>query len=552
MKRQQVYIPASDGNLFGWMHLPETQRNCAVIICSPLGVEYTHSHRSIRHLADSMAKSGFSSLRFDYHGVGDSPGNDRDPARVARWKQDILEAIKFARETTGCEKVCLIGIRLGATLAALAACETEIDFLVLWNPAVSGKRYIRELQAVAATSAVEKPKDSSLIEAAGFLMTQETAETLKQIDLLNSKPKVKSKTLIIHRDDFEKDSTLAKALSADELVMPGYVEMMHEPQFTKIPTKALNAIADWLIPQTQSSNRPVNISKSESRSNEQAIQIGSLFGVLNNAGRASADKPLVVLLNSGSVHHVGPNRLYVLLARAFSNQGYPSFRMDLKGLGDSALAGVVKENHPYPDSALADTELALDHLARLGYKSFILLGICSGAHTAFHGAIDIQKHKVVDAIVINPLTFNWVEGMTLETSGALRLQEVAYYKKSMRDPKRWIRLLKGQVNIPYAFGVLIGRIRNLLKKSLSVQPPTPLTIDLKKLYELNRSFTLVVARGDPGYDLLIDGAKSTANQGIKTGKIRVQFIEGGDHTFSTFDPRNELIARLSAHLKAFF
>ena len=47
--------------------------------------------------------------------------------------------------------------------------------------------------------------------------------------------------------------------------------------------------------------------------------------------------PAVIILNAGLLHRVGPNRLSVEIARRLAAQGYPSFRFDMSGVGDSEL-----------------------------------------------------------------------------------------------------------------------------------------------------------------------------------------------------------------------
>src|SRR2546425_484739 len=80
LHRQPIYIPSGDTTIFGWLHHAASvpRKNCVAIICAPMGYEYTHSHRSLRHLADHLARSGIAALRFDYRGTGDSPGSDAD------------------------------------------------------------------------------------------------------------------------------------------------------------------------------------------------------------------------------------------------------------------------------------------------------------------------------------------------------------------------------------------------------------------------------------------------------------------------------------------
>ena len=64
-----------------------------------------------------------------------------------------------------------------------------------------------------------------------------------------------------------------------------------------------------------------------------------LVGVLSEPMIPSASgSPVgVVFLNSGLLHHVGPFRLYVDIARNLAELGLVSLRFDIGGLGDSSL-----------------------------------------------------------------------------------------------------------------------------------------------------------------------------------------------------------------------
>ena len=568
MKRQQTYIKSAASDLFAWIHSPDSVdslRNYAVVICAPLGWEYIHSHRTIRHLADRLASQGIPTVRFDFHGTGDSPGVDLDSDRLETWKKDIHAAVNFARESTGCRKICLVGLRFGATLAALASRENEIESLVLWNPVVNGKRYLRELMAIAATSDVKKSSDTSFTETAGFLMSQETSEQIRKINLLEETIHAKDGVLVIQRDDFETDPALQKKLSeaqieTDLVSLPGYLEMMAEPQFTQIPEAALTAITEWLLSRsstlgskfTPTLKSEIQLATEKKEIREKHFHFGSenqLSGILSSPLDPDSKKPVIVLLNSGSVHRVGPNRLYVSLARKLTAQGYPVFRMDFQGLGDSAWPTSLRENHPYPDSAVHDTESALDFLKdKLGYQHSILIGLCSGAHSAFHAGVELTDHQILDSVLINPLTYQWVEGMSLATN---HFQEVAYYKHTMKDKSKWVKLFKGQINFSYAAQVGMTQLKNLSGKFLKSGRNSPLSKNLRKLFEQGRPLTLIIAEQDPGYDILLDSAADVAKKAIQSEKIRIHWIKDADHTFTSLEPRNELINRVCEHLKRF-
>ena len=63
----------------------------------------------------------------------------------------------------------------------------------------------------------------------------------------------------------------------------------------------------------------------------------SLVGIVTDpaTGNGRAERPAALLLNAGLTYRVGPNRLYVKIARALASQGLVTLRFDLSGIGDS-------------------------------------------------------------------------------------------------------------------------------------------------------------------------------------------------------------------------
>jgi len=80
--------------------------------------------------------------------------------------------------------------------------------------------------------------------------------------------------------------------------------------------------------------------------------------------------PVVVLLNAGLVHRVGPFRLYVPLARTLAAAGFPVVRFDQPGVGDAP-------NKDDPDEAGVVSRI-FDELAAILYTNdFIVGGLCA-------------------------------------------------------------------------------------------------------------------------------------------------------------------------------
>jgi uncharacterized protein len=113
-------------------------RTRAAVLCHPWGAEYVYAHRTMRQLAVKLSACGFHTLRFDYFGTGDSGGGDSE-ANPAAAETDVESAIEGLQDIVGAARVTLVGLRLGATLAARAAMRREenVEALVLWDPIVS-------------------------------------------------------------------------------------------------------------------------------------------------------------------------------------------------------------------------------------------------------------------------------------------------------------------------------------------------------------------------------------------------------------------------------
>jgi uncharacterized protein len=144
-----IRFGAVSRQLFGLYQEPlaHAVRGESILLCNPFGQEAIRSHRLFKVLADRLCRDGFHVLRFDYFGTGDSAGSD-DEVSIAGFVADLLLADEELLRRSGCTDRSWIGLRLGATVAALASVNTAVapQRMVLWEPVVNGAAYLAELE----------------------------------------------------------------------------------------------------------------------------------------------------------------------------------------------------------------------------------------------------------------------------------------------------------------------------------------------------------------------------------------------------------------------
>lgn len=563
--------------IFGWRHAPAGGTVLgSVVICAPLGHEYFSTHRSLRHLADRLATAGFAALRFDYPGTGDSAESLDDGAAgfTAACIASVGHAIEAMQRAAGAAPVNLIGLRMGALFAAEAAAACPVGGLVLWAPCVSGRTFLRELKALAAGAfGAPAPDASGSFDAGGFHVTGALARELAALHLPAQQPAAR-RVLVVDRDDLP-DSRAGEAWTAgglelERVRLPGFPEMVVAPHNTTVPRDAIDCIRGWLVSVVgigtadTASDAPGCPDSGELTGDafrERVLRFGPVacgFGIGCDPLTPVAGAPRVLLANAGSVHHVGPNRLYVDVARALARRGIPSLRFDLVGLGDSVSDDQARENDPYPPDATTMIAWALDAwMAASPGGPAVLAGLCSGAHAAFHATVALADRPIAGCVVINPLTFAYRRGMSLDTASEPRAIRWQRYRRSIGSVQGWLKVFRREIPVRTIVGDVAARLAAVPRRALigaadrlrrGAAPAPGLTGELQRLVDQGRTMTLVCSEFDPGHDLLMSGAGPLARRLKKSGHLRVLFVTRANHTFDFAPGRAELVARLTEEI----
>lgn len=149
-----LFFENGDYRLFGIVHQPVgTPSGEAWVFCHPFAEEKLWAQRVYVSFARTLAAQGAWVMRFDAMGNGDSEGQF-SAASVDTMLSDIDCAIRYLEGVSGISQgIGLLGLRFGATLAALAAERSpKVGTLVLWEPIVDGAKYMQEMLRINLTT----------------------------------------------------------------------------------------------------------------------------------------------------------------------------------------------------------------------------------------------------------------------------------------------------------------------------------------------------------------------------------------------------------------
>jgi alpha-beta hydrolase superfamily lysophospholipase len=598
---QAIYFDSGEHQLFGWFHAPPAgaMANVGLVICKPFGYEALCSHRGLRAFAEAAAARGVPTLRIDYLGTGDSAEIDPQVDQLKAWTRDVISAVDELRRRTAVQHVCLLGVRFGALLAALAADDcAAVTSLILIAPIVSGRRYLRELRTTrmfasqldAQLAGVEPaPSDTEEVkvggmEVSGFWLSAATLDALTKVDLKTYASPTVTDALVISGKGLPGASVWAQHLAGlgirtQYLVLPGLVEMaMTAPQFAAVPQEMIAAMRDWLgqlsqgsAPSAAGTDRQVEATlpppaavmtlRSDDAGphavvTERPVFFGSdtpLFGIVTEPRHGEIRRRGIILLNAGADYHISANGMHVELAREWAQSGCVVLRMDLAGLGDSATRAGQPDNEVFPQAALDDIRAAIEFLrSRYGTADITLYGLCSGAYHALRAAAaGVPVNRI---LMVNPQNYFWTPGTALND---LQPADIVYipklYRLKLFTREAWKRLLTGQVDVWRVAKIYfnrplmaaISKMRDLARR-LRIRLPNDLGRELEEICKRGVRIIFVFTHGEPGIDLLkIEAGSSVKRLGES---CRIHIIVGADHIFSQSAPRATLKKILSNEL----
>ncbi len=566
MKRysQSNWTQVSGENVFYWKHIPNSslQKNVAAIIVGPIGPEYMHCHRTVKWLAIELANSGIQTIRYDPVGMGNSTGDLLQTDIFNHWLNSVVVLRELLLDSEEVDDVVLIGMRSGCLVLHEYLQTNPVNSAVYWFPYVNGKSYLRDLGLIDKLMKNDFKHDA-YIEGGGYPVSSDCQKRLSSINIAQKESNILGTALLIEDSDLFPNKKLIAQMSSSckltTLSLDGLSEMTRQASLSKVPEQNISEIIKWFDGLDQSRVGLESSHKNDIQEesivttkhySEKVLEISSdsrLFGIFCEPVEKQTNSVLL-LVNAGSAHQVGPNRINVDIARELAVEGVSSFRFDLSHLGDSQTTSPVQSNNPYLKSSMEDMQNVINHFSINSDAEIVLAGVCSGAHNFFQ-AINFQiMPKVKHLVMINPLTFYWQEGQSIiGLDGNEEIANDKYYKQQMFSLKKWIILMTSPRKIIVILSHLFKVIKNKFKQVLlkfGLGRKSKLDKDLFKICENNIKISFLFSDSDPGLEILKKEAPFVVKRKDTSNDFIVREIKHADHTFSNIQSRRALYQEL--------
>lgn len=259
----------------------------------------------------------------------------------------------------------------------------------------------------------------------------------------------------------------------------------------------------------------------------------TLIGVYSAAQEQAPGGPTVVLLNAGLIPRMGPNRLYVRLARELARLGLCALRFDLSGIGDSSPR---TDGLPFRQGAVLDVHEAFEYLSSTRQAtSFVMAGLCSGADLAFQVAKD--DARVVGLVLI--------DGLPYATPLSRANDQLVRVRRALAEG-RWRRLFSRS-------GPAVRAVQQLLEGKRAAATANPSATawggrEIPPLAEAAADLSAIVARGVKILVIYTEGRQYNYSRQfahlfpcLRPGDAQVEYFKGTDHTFNLLANQDRLM-----------
>lgn len=465
---EPLFFHAHDGTrLCGvWRTNPDqlAPKHCWVI-CPPFAEEEKSAHRTLVELADSLVAKGDAVLFFAYSGTGDSDGEFAN-ASLTAWCEDILNACEFARARYPQSIPGLIGLRLGASLAAQVGEQIAIQNLILIEPILRGRSFLMQLGArkklramitddeagnASTDNATEnlKPKtrESKFEDMDGWALGEKMREELRALDLNTHPPRIKGGVLCLQVSPREQVSpaveqfarALNEAAIARAVVMPPFWNRLDHVDSAPLIAAAANFETHDLPIKHHAISHALPIFEDANNAFTLPNPSQQTLVGIHQKPKTPTSKPQLLFLHGWTGYRTGPHQMLARAARHFADAEYSGLRFDFAGRGDSEGDAAITTLATMADDARAMIGLLQKENPA---APIVVVGLCSGCEVAFAVA---DEPGVSGLILWSAPVF--AAGQSSERIARKRSTHLKDYARKMLRPATWGKVLSGRLDL---------------------------------------------------------------------------------------------------------
>ncbi len=397
--------PVAFSGLFGTVHRPTARerRDLAVVICPPVGIDARRTYRVLFDWAESLASDGYSVLRYDPAGEGDSGPIRAGEDQCQAWIRSAADACQFAREWLGCSKLALAGLRGGATIALTISDAVRPDGLIALAPYPTGAAWLRELR-LSATMLADQRDGPDRLEVGSMTLSARTMASMEALDV--TIPAAWQPPAFLSAPGASRALQARLGPELTQVKFTDYAKLFREAHLSQAPAEVLAAASVWLSGlSTGRVDRPLTALPPAELDGDQwreiRVEFGDgLRGVLTEPKRPQAFDA-VIIGNTGGDPRCGVGNFSTDACRALAARGVLALRFDFRGLGESADGSFSREGgmFVYDVPRTEDFLAAARLLETRGASGLVLAGVCTGGFHAVHAVLD--DPRFARAVAVN-------------------------------------------------------------------------------------------------------------------------------------------------------
>lgn len=416
---RQTWFGRPERPIFGSVEIPTDGRaRGGAVLCPAIGHEAVVAARSMRLLSARLADAGIATLRFAWSGTGNSCGDLHDDI-VTDWIDDVRQAVGLMQTMTG-SVPSLVGLRIGALVAAQAVAAGAVArSIVLWDPPLSGRDFLRRQQALFKLSVAtgSSPPDG-VTDLPALRLPAGAARAIRELRLEDATCDGLDPQSVLAIVRPELSGRIAerggRRVAGEVLVVNGQAEMVEVSNLLAVaPVGTIQKAADFVATRAVEPVRVTWTARGEAvvaetplgKVIERIVETGPhrLPGIVTIPPRSNGTGLLAVDATSA-----GPDGLWAQATRLAAARGSTCLRSDRRGMGDASNTQSTMDPWAYTHETIEDVSDAIVELRALVGPALIrVIGLCVSAWASCAAVMNQPPEGPIELVSLSQVIWTW-------------------------------------------------------------------------------------------------------------------------------------------------